>query len=295
MKVVPLIALFYGVSFAALAATPEDDYIAARDAAVAKIKKFEAKSPGANADRLNKSALADLEKRLRAIIGDLAVKPYPEKGQISQDSLSENDVGSGGLDALRFIKGDDGPEVYVTTEGLLTRYLKKPEDWWSKTRKTPPTIDEALGNDEFYTYAIGVDAAFTRIADIPIAKPEGATYASARLGGWAQDVGPNPNQEIIVALSKGGKIYIASETAKTYKDIPACEAIWKDAQAKADATYKKYTDGGAKDQKVFDAYNAINDKADKDYHACYSEKTPNAAFFPDLVKEAQAIANRFAK
>lgn len=282
------------LSLAAAAGTPEEDYVAARDAAIAKIKKLEEKKPDADVSKIDEKALADLERRLQAIIGDLAVKPYPAKGKIGFESLSDNEVGSGGLDGLRFVKGDDGPQLYVTTDGLAAKWLAKPEEWWTKKSKTPPSIDEALATDEFYTYAVGEDAAFSKTANLPIAKPEGATFAHALLGGWAQDIGPNPDQQIIVAIRKDGKIYIAEEKAKKFKPVAACDAVWKESETKADAIFKKYQDGGAKDQKTFDSYTAAQEKGDKDYRACYAERTPKEAFFPALTEEAQAIANRFS-
>jgi hypothetical protein len=48
------------------------------------------------------------------------------------------------------------------------------------------------------------------------------------------------------------------------------------------------------DEKIFDSYTATQEKGDKDYRACYAERTPWEAFFPALTEEAQAIANRFA-
>jgi hypothetical protein len=284
--------LLAGLTLAA-AGTPEEDYIATRDAAVAKIKKMEAKNPDADTRKIDEKALADLEKRLRAMIGDITVAPYPAKGKIALESLSEDDVGSGALDGLRFAKGDEGPQLVVTTDGLLAQWLKRPQEWWTKKGKTPPSIDAALANDEFYTFAVGQDAALTKTADLPIAKPEGTTFAIALLGGWAQDIGPNPQQEIIVALRKDGKVYIAEEKAKAYKRIPACDAVWKEAGQKADALFKKYQQGGTKDEKIFNAYTAAQEKGDVDYRACYRERAPKEAFFPALVKEAQEIADRF--
>lgn len=278
---------------AAFAATPEEDYISARDAAIAQIKKIETKNPSADTSKMDKKALAELEKRLQAIIGDLSVKPYPSKGKIALDSLSENNVGSGALDALRFAKGDSGPQVYVTTDGLLIKWLSTPRDWQTKST-APPSIEAALANDEFYSYAISEDAALTKTADLPIAKPAGVTYAVALLGGWAQDIGPNPDQEIIVAIRKNGKVYIATEATKKYKPVAACEAVWKEAEKKADAIFKKYQDGGSKDEKIFNSYTAMQAKGDSDYRACYAERTPKEAFFPVLVKEAQTLADRFA-
>lgn len=284
-------ALLIGLA-AAVAGTPEEDYVAARDAATAKIKKIEAKNPDADVSKINKSALADLEKRLQAIIGPVAIKPYPEKGRMEYDSLSEGELGADGLDGLRFGKDGDGPQLVVTTDGLLETWLKRPREWGTAKGKRP-SIDEALANAEFYTFAVGQDAALTKTADIPIAKPEGATFAVALLGGWAQDDGPNPIQDIVLAVRRAGKVYIASERAKAYKPIPACDASLKAAEAKADAIYKKYQASGAKDEKIFNESSEAREKGDADYRACYRERAPKEAFFPALVKEAQEIANRF--
>jgi hypothetical protein len=283
------------LGLAAAAGTPEEDYVAARDAAIAKIKAIEAKTPSADTGEIDQKALADLEKRLQAIIGDLAVKPYSTRGKITIETLSSEGIGSGGLDALRFANGEEGPQVYVTTDGLFTRWLAKPSSWPAEQRGNAPwSIEAALANSEFYTSAISQDAAFTKNADLPVTKPEGAAFAVALLGNWSQDIGPNPHQHIIVAIRTHGKVYIATENASRYQPIAACEAVWKDAEKQAAAIFKKYQDGGAKDEKIFDSYTAMQNKGDQDYHACYIERMPREAFFPALTGEAQAIANRFA-
>ncbi|QGM96223.1 hypothetical protein [Methylocystis parvus] len=282
------------LSFAAMAGAPEEDLIAARDAAAAKIKKIQEKKPDADTSKIDSRALADLQKRLRAIVGDLDVRPYPAKGKLAYETLSENEVGGGGFDALRFGKGDDSPEVYVTTEGLARHWIAQPSEWWTKTRKTPPTIDEAFAIDDFYAESTSADAAFARTAILPIARPQGASYAVALLGGWAQDIGANPNQQIVVALRKDGKVYIAMEKAGKFKLIPACEAAWKEAEKKSEALGKKYEAGGSKDEKLLDGSNKALEQGDRDYRACYGERLSKEAFYPELVKEAQEIADRFA-
>lgn len=288
---IALLLLLIGLT-AAHAAQPEADYIAARDAAIARIARIEAKNRDADASKINQQALAALETRLKSIIGGLSVKPYPASGKIAFDTLSKNEVGSGGLDALRFSTEDDAQQVCVTTDGLLARWMRQPANWRPKSSQTP-TVEAALANPEFYTAAVGVDAALTKTADLPIEKPSGARLAHALLGGWAQDVGPNPDQELVVAVLRGDKLYIAQEKAQTFRPIPACEAVWTEAQRKSEETYKKYTDGGSRDQKLMAAYDAIQGGADKAYHACYAERLSKADFFPALVKAAQAVADRF--
>ena len=298
MRSAPLvpIALLAALT-ATLAANPEEDYLAARDAAVERIKKLEAKNPAGGAvDKEIKKGLADLENRLRAIIGELNARPYPAKGKIAADTLSENDVGFGGLDALLYSKGDLAPAVYVSTDGLLENWLRTRAEWWKKSQKTPPAADAALASEEFVSEAISGDAALTKAADIAIAKPAGTTFAAAMLGGWTQDIGPVDANEIIVALRRGGKVYIATEQAKTkIEKIPACEKIWKDSEAAAEKLLAKYNAGGAKDEKLSDAHAKTQEKGDADYHACLREKTPLSKNFPALVKEAQAIADRFGE
>ncbi|MCC3244619.1 hypothetical protein LG047_04650 [Methylocystis sp. WRRC1] len=295
MRQTPLALLALVLTLAsAFAATPEEAYLAARDAAIAKIKKLEAKQGAEDAvGKEQQKALADLEKRLQGIIGDLAVKPYPAKGKINIDTLSENEIGFGMLDTLRFSQEDNGAQAIVTTDGLLDHWLRTQSQWWKKTDKSAPDAESALKSDDFYTEAIGSDAAFTKTADIPIMKPEGAVFAVALLGGWAQDIGPNPSQEIIVALRRGGKVYIATEAAKGAEKIPACDAIWKDAESKAEKILQKYNEGGMKDEKLFDESTAAQTKGDDDYRACYAARAPKEAFFAALTREAQEIADRF--
>jgi hypothetical protein len=302
MRPAPLALPLLFVAFCAVrAATPEEEYISARDDAIAKVKKFEAKNPSADPGKIENKALAELNGRLQAMIGPLSAKPYPATGKIALETLSENNVGFGALDALRFAEDGggaqaaDGPQVYVTTDGLFSHWVSKPQEWWTKTRKTPPGFEEALANPEFYTFALGLDAALDKTIDLPIKKPAGVTYAYAALGGWAQDVGPHPEQDIIVALRRDGKVYIAREAAKKFSPIPACEAIWTAAERKVEAAVEESAKASAaKSAQIAKETEAVQQKADKDYHACYAERTPKAAFFPALANEAQAIADRFA-
>lgn len=275
----------------AAAASPEEAYVAARDAAFAKIRKLEA-GGAVNTDKEQRKLLADLEKRLRSIVGGLSAAGYPATGKIASDGLSENEVGAGLLDSLRFSKGDGGPQAYVTTDGLFDNWLRTQADYWKKAQKSVPTIDEALENDEFYAEAIAGDAAFSKTADIQIEKPEGASYVVAMLGGWAQDIGPTTEQNIIVAVRRNGKVYIADQTSKKAKPIAVCEAIWTEAMKKSEGapgTHVKESE----DQRSFEASSAILDKGDKDYRACYAARAPKEAFFAELTAEAQSIANRF--
>lgn len=123
------IGAFLWLTPAACAATAEDAYIAARDAAIAKIKGLAAKESADVTGKAQERARADLERRLQEIVGDLDAEGFRRKGALNLESLSRSDVGFGMLDGLRFVKGDSGPQIVLTTDGLLDRWLRAPADW----------------------------------------------------------------------------------------------------------------------------------------------------------------------
>ena len=116
MTLVPIVAavlMVAGLLLTPAAATPaEDAYIAARDAAIAKVKAAadaEPKNPtGGDDDKviaLDTQELAGLEKQLRAIVGPVAIKGLGGKSAINLDTLSEGDEGFGLLDGIALWRG----------------------------------------------------------------------------------------------------------------------------------------------------------------------------------------------
>jgi hypothetical protein len=288
-----LFALASGVAFAA---SPEDDYIAARDKAISAIAALESSNaPVETLDAAGAKALADLERRLSALLGPLAVSGFPAAGTINLESLSESDIGYGMLDGLRYAKSDDGPSLVATTRGLVERWLQSRAAETDASLKLPTGIDEALKLDAFYTQAINSDAAFTGTLDFPMKKPEGADMAIARLGGWTQDVGPIYDQQVIVTIVRGKSVMIASApAAPPVPRIAACEALWTSADAAAQKFQEAYQASDLKDEKAFDAANAAWEKGDGDYRKCMGEHLPSDPVFPALLGQAQELADHMA-
>lgn len=286
-----MFALAGGVAFAA---SPEDDYIAARDKAIAAIAALNsANAPVETLDAADAKARADLEGRLSSLLGPLAVADFPATGTINLESLSDVDIGYGMLDGLRYARSDDGPSLVATTRGLLDRWLQSRAAETDASLKLPTGIDEALKLDAFYTQAINSDAAFMGTLDFPLKKPEGADIAIARLGGWTQDVGPIYEQQVIVTLVKGNSVMIASApAAQPVPKIAACEAIWTSADAAAQKLAAQAT--GQKDEKAYDAANAAWEKGDGDYRTCMGERLPGEPVFPALLGQAQELADHMA-
>ena len=284
------------VSSVAFAASPEDDYIAARDKAIAAIAALNSANAAIETiDAENEKALADLQQRLAGIVGPLAVKDFLPAGTINIESLSDSDIGYGMLDGLRYTKGDDGPSLVASTRGLLERWLKAKAAETDESFKLPAGIDEALKVDGFYTQAINSDAAFEGTLDFPLKKPEGSDIAFARLGGWTQDIGPIYEQQVIVTLVKGNSVrIIAAPAAPAVPKIAACDAVWAAADAAAQKFQADYQASDPKDEKVFDAANTAWDKGDSDYRACMSQHLPEDPAFPALLAQAQALADQMA-
>src|SRR5262245_59238068 len=86
------------------AASPVQDYIAARDG---HLKQFKDSAPGGDdpVTKAHDAALSDLATRLRPIIGPLQIAGFPDS-KANLESLSEVDMGFGLLDGLVYSSAD---------------------------------------------------------------------------------------------------------------------------------------------------------------------------------------------
>jgi hypothetical protein len=101
------LALFSG---GAVAGSPEDDYVATRDKDIARVKHLaDAKTDDKKVQAEQDKMLADLQKRLDALVGPFAVAGYPAAGKFTLETLSDGDIGFGQLDGIVHSVSDDGP------------------------------------------------------------------------------------------------------------------------------------------------------------------------------------------
>jgi hypothetical protein len=288
-----LLCLFVGASHAA---SPEDAYLAARDKYVAQFKAMEkAKVNSDKIDAAHTKAITDLEGKLRGIVGEVSVKGLPGTGQINLESLTDAEVGYGMLDGMKYFdEKEDSPQLVVTTRYLLDKWLAAAAKDKDKSRRIAAELTSALQSDQFYTSSVGSDASYTRDANLEIAAPPGVELARAVLGGWAQDVGPNLDYWLIVTVVKDGKVYIGSVKPKSkVGEIAVCQAIWTQWQQKAEKM--RASAAAARGKKTPEASDdKAEERADRDYHACFVQHAPKEAFYPSLVDEAQQFADRIA-
>ena len=153
---ITLLLVFPAVS---QAASPEQDYLAARNAAVRKVAQSEKRKDSEEIQtKLNDAALADLEKRLRPIVGAVEVKGFSAIGKSNLSALSQGYIGYGALDAMVYRSADEKSSVTVTTIGLLKNWINEHRNWWPGLENVPQDVEKVLQSDAFYTQALDSDA-----------------------------------------------------------------------------------------------------------------------------------------
>lgn len=307
----PTLRFFAPVVLAAVisnasAATPEDRYIAARDAAIAKISKLYDGKKDDEAAKAEKTADADLLAQMKAIIAEPDRKGFgPAK--LNLDAYSQGDEGFGLLDGLRFdaLTGENGEKagangadgkyvepkahIIVTTQTLFERWLRGHKDWWGKKIKNVPLqMAAALRDEAFYTQAIPTDAAVVSFNELPIARPASATSASALLGGRTQDSAPNAADEVFVAAVSSGKVYVAYSSIKPKVEIPACVAIRTEYNKKAEKAADDLSFNRI-DKKAYDKLGDFRQQGEDAYKKCFTQRAPQQPSFVEATKQAQAL------
>ena len=283
-----------GLIVCASAATPEDDYVAVRDVAIARIKAAVAADKHGPMDSTAQAiidddnrARAELEKKVRAIVGPVSIRGMAGEAHLNLDTLNDSFQGFGMLDGVVFSGVDARTRVIVTTDGLFKRWLI---NWWDDKDKPAPQLDGLVRNDNFYTHAILTDAAVVRFADVPLKKPAGASFAYAMLAARTQDMVPDKANEIFVVMAQGGRIYLAyTREFGAVGPAAACEAIRKD--------YIKRSEAAANEEGLDDAARAkkseeLSGKSDSEFLRCFAEKAAQQKGYAGAARAAQALLNR---
>jgi hypothetical protein len=292
-----VVATIVVISVAA-ATTAEDTYIAARDAAIAKVKAAtdaEPKNPSdSDEDKvlaLNNQELAGLETQMRAIVGPVTIEGLDGKAAINLDSLFQGDEDFGHLDGMVYGGVDAETRVIVTTEGLFRHWLQEHKEWWGKdSPPLPQQPSAAVRDDDFYTQAVMTDSAIVHYADLAITAPPEAGFAYAMLAARTQDAMPAKADEVFVALSRGGRVFIANtKDLKAIGPIPACEAI-RSGFAREAAAAAKSNDAAAQDKA-----DALSAQSDAEFLKCFAAKAPQQAGFGGAEKAAQTLLDRFPR
>jgi hypothetical protein len=269
------LSLFFLLVFAtnAKAASPEQHYLDLRDRYIAKFSKA---AENDETYKQHDGAIKELTAVLRSLVGPVTIKGLPTEPQSNVDTLYKGDSGFGHLDGLAFATEGDKIQAVVSTTGLLKHWLREHRD-----DGMPQETDAAFKSDEFYFRAIQ-DSAFAKYAELPIAKPAGASAAVAVLGVRGNGDLKGAPREIDVVVIQGERVYFiaASEAVKT-GSIAACEKVWKQMMAKP--IDKKDPRGDM----------AREDKAMAALTACFAKAAPGQPWFATAVKKAQSLIGAY--
>lgn len=290
----------------AAAPSPEDRYIAARDAAIAKVTKLYNDKKNDEAQKAEAAARADLFAKIKPIVAESGRSGYGP-AQLNLEAFSSGDMGFGLLDGLRFdsLVGPDGDKVHppgadgkfvdpgrhivITTQPLFERWLRTHKDWWGKNKQNvPQQIEAALKDENFYTQAISTDAAIVNFNTLPITKPAAATAAHAMLAARTQDAVPTEADEVFVAALANGKLYIAYGSIRPKVVVPACLAIKADYDKKAEKAAADL-EANRITRKAYDKLGDIRQQGDDAYKKCFVARAPQQPSFAEATRQAQAL------
>lgn len=302
-----LAATISHASAAPPAKSAEDRYIAARDAAIEKISAmYDAGNADDAARKAEEAASADLGAQMRAILNEPARADFgPAKLNI--DAFAKGDEGFGMLDGLRFDAllgsngekaGQDGADgkyvgpkahIVVTTQTLFERWLRAHKNWWDKGAKNvPQQIGAALRDESFYTQAVSSGAAVVNFNSLPVAKPEGASFAYAMLAGRTQDEFPDEADNVFVSAIANGKVYIAYGAIDPQVKIPACIAIRTGYKKKAEQADDDFRSGKI-DRKAYDRLGNLRQQGEDAYKRCFTQNAPKQASFAEATRQAEKL------
>lgn len=213
-------------------------------------------------------ALADLERQLTAITPAWSAPGFAPRVKFSLDTLSQEDLGFGRLDGLSY--EGKGTTVLVTTPVLLRHWIGDHNRWWNGSDNIPQPLDAAIRSEPFWTYATFDDARGIPYGEVTITAPKGSIQSAAMLATFAQDLafdaGPT---EILVAVIYPDRAFLARQklTGST-QPVPVCEAQLRQTRA-----------------------THLEEKADRDYRACFAAHLREQPHYDAIRKQAQALVD----
>ena len=287
--------------------SPEDRYIATRDAAIAKFSPiYDAGKSDDGTTKAEDVVFADLKAQLAAILSEPGHKGFGP-ARLNIETFYKGDEGFGTLDGLRFDSelgangekagqnGADGKyvepgaHIIVTTQTLFERWLHGHKDWWDKgARNVPQRIGSALRDESFYTQAISTDSAVINFNSLPITGPASATFTYGFLAGRTQSEIPDAADEVFVSALANGKVYIAYGSIAPRVQIASCSAMRADYNKKAEDADNKLRSNQI-NRKAYDKLGDFRQQGEDAYKRCFVQHAPQQPSFAEATRQAQAL------
>lgn len=287
-------ALVFSVAASATArADALSDYTAARDKAIAA--SIAAAKAGKSGDeavmKREEAAIADLGKRMAAVLGPVKMKGLGSSNYSLQVLIFDEASPTRQLDGLTFSNKDYSARVLVTTDSLF-------QTWLAARAKDPEApaalgggVKSAMTTSPFYGDSLGFDGGyFQPYLDLPVTAAPGET-AFAVLGLQADEPPGNtaPNEIAIVRIADGKAMVGITMVKLGIKPIAACEAVWKPFKTKMDALQKAAEKDNKDNDPRWEQITTVGDEGSAAYRACFVKEAPNQPFFAAAVKSAEAF------
>ncbi|HEX7939463.1 MAG TPA: hypothetical protein VF483_10755 [Gemmatimonadaceae bacterium] len=251
-------AVLYGQNAA------ESRYIAAKDSVIRSLSPPYPRKDGADLKVLHDSALKDMERQLRDIVGAVQVTGFPGPGRIYIDDLFPGDLDSGSLDGLFFTNNDKTATLIVTTQPLLVAWLARSRS------QIPRDPVAALRSVDFYTFAFWDDRATVQFGRIQLPDAARLGIASALLVLRAQDFGLEPH-DVMVSVVRRQRVYLIDVRDVASMQPPApCLAIRRHYNALSGEQLAQYW-RAHQDAPLSSAPRDAEAAADMEYRACYAK------------------------
>ena len=283
------------LSAAAQAANPDEAYIAARDAVIAKLNPpGDPVAPTDASAKEEERARTELARQVRGLIGPLNVKGFAGEGIYNVGSLFKGDMESGILDGLSFVRGKD-VRLVVTTTGLADRWIKSPDGLAADDGAVPPDLRAALKLDLFYTRATSADAAASNFGELPVTTPAGVEFVFAMLAARRQDFGVVAPAEMLIGAIVPPRVYVVSAPlAARVKMMAPCEKLFKDAEAKANRMFRLNEKATSKNENVVEEMEHVHEQGDEAMRKCFATRVKSDPAFARLTSQAQEIVDALA-
>ncbi|MFG1481024.1 hypothetical protein V5F53_20570 [Xanthobacter sp. V4C-4] len=276
-----------------LAAAPVDDYLAARDRAVAAAVAAAKTGTGGDAASLaaEQAALQDLAKRMRALVGPLKVKGLGAPAFSLDILIFGRDEPIRQLDGLTVANTDETTRVLVTPEPVFQAWLAaRAED-----KEAPAVFRDgpaaAAGTEYFANNSIlSIGSGFWPYATLPLAAGAGETVV-ATLGIFTDEAPANqlPNSIVLLRVAEGRATVAFTRVAVDKTRLPACDATWKPYAARIDGLRRDAEKGGNPDDPRWVQISQAYDQGSAAFRACYATAVQGQPALTTAARRAEGL------
>lgn len=277
----------------AAGATPLDEYVAARDKAIAEMVAA-AKAGKSDDDAVVKreaQALEDLGNRMISLVGPVNIKGLGSP-TYSMDVLFYVDgQPSEQLDGVSVADDDGTTRVIVTPAPIFESWLAAR----GKDADAPPGFGDGLkaaaGTEYFYDAAFAFPGGgYTPYVALPVMVAGGETVY-AWLGLYTDEMPADlpPNEITLVRIADDQVMVGITEVKLEGASIAACDAIWQPYDVKVSALQEAVDKDNKPDDPRWDQIAEIGDEGGAAFRKCFAEKAKDQPFFAAATKQAEQL------